>query len=525
MSTALMEERPIVLRVHPASQRVGRLTMDAAPCQQGFADSFSEQVLKRLTMDTGGRFTECPLTDIYTAPQILALWRHCCNGNGDGNFVTGCNFTGKDGEAVYYYRDKRVPLERRLRAAYRTAAGKTSNPNQHISVCTYAHNLETGLTVIGAGDFDAHERPNEPASETDWERAAAYAWEMLVQSLHLDAPFNLPPGFLRRILEHTGGGYRLTLLTKDYIARETMAEMLRHIADRTREALADSPHPLVIAPARCELFPDWREDMSNESLQKPTKLPGSFNTKRGVQQITLWQDLESLVAQEFTKAQQSKDAAKHSPEIKKQYVSLPTNTGAYGHTEGVMADYSQTSLEKMKAALLEKYPAALGTRNEASVKLVAVAFERMSEAQVIELAGRQYAQASGCKATMKRHMRDAQGMIETCRRRWMRKLTDAEEIKYRELKTDAERDCFRILRDWWKTAQYKGQTLARFSSASMAARIGVHRTTVDAMRKRFHEEGVIADARIGDRHCFRWMPWMDGPTTTDEDIPSENCPF
>jgi hypothetical protein len=51
--------------------------------------------------------------------------------------------------------------------------------------------------------------------------------------------------------------------------------------------------------------------------------------------------------------------------------------------------------------------------------------------------------------------------------------------------------------------------MARLSSSQLAARIDVDRSTIDAIRDRFHEHRIIAATRIGGRNHFRWMPAPD----------------
>ena len=473
--------------------------------------------LGTITLDTGGTGGR-PLTDIYNREQVMAFWRHCCNGNGDGRFVTACNFT-KGGQQVTFYRDKKVPLYQRLNTAYRTAIGRASDPSQQVAVCAYTQN-EQEETVIGACDFDAHPASKgAPPSAEDWARAETYANSSLRQSLNVESEFLLPRGFLFRILEHTGGGFRLTLVTKEYVSRDRMAEMLRFIAKRMEAELAGSEHPLNIASGMAEFAPDWATPA--DGYGKATKLPGSFNPKRNTPSLTIFEDVQSLVDELVAKEHQSKQDRLHSPEIKEQYVLLPSDISLKGGTtEEMQRRYAAASLEKVKAELLARHPATQGSRfNEGVKKLVGAAYEQMNERHIMDLVRRQYAAASGLEDNARRHELDGASMIKICERHWKRRLTLEESAQFDELKTDNERNCFRILKGWAMLAKRNGKDTAMLSSSQMAARIDVDRSTVDAIRNRFHARGTIAARRVGRRTFFRWMPTLERPAEIDSGDP------
>ena len=107
-------------------------------------------------------------------------------------------------------------------------------------------------------------------------------------------------------------------------------------------------------------------------------------------------------------------------------------------------------------------------------------------------------------------------MIKICERHWKRRLTLEESAQFDELKTNNERNCFRILKGWAMLAKRNGKDTAMLASSQMAARIDVDRSTVDAIRDRFHARGIIAAQRIGLSTHFRWMPALHVPTNATE---------
>jgi hypothetical protein len=172
----------------------------------------------------------------------------------------------------------------------------------------------------------------------------------------------------------------------------------------------------------------------------------------------------------------------------------------------------------VKGQLLAKYPATQGSRyNEGVKKLVGAAYELMNERHIMDLVRRQFAASSGLEDNAQRHEKDGAAMINVCERGWKRRLSQEEEAQYDRLTTVNERNAFRILRGWAKYAEKQGKVMAQLSSSQLAARIDVDRSTVDAIRDRFHERRIIAAARIGRCNHFRWMPAPEGMTTNATD--------
>ncbi len=422
-----------------------------------------------------------PLTDIFTREETFALWEHCSSGNGDERFVTCCDFT-KGAERVTHYREKKIPLHSRLSAAYRSACG-LAKPGNEIAVAHYTQNAN-GETVFGAADFDAH--------HGEWPRAESYALSALVESFKLRDEFKLPDEFLFRALEHTGGGFRLSLITMELIGRETMGQMLRFIASRIG---------CEIAKGVAEFSPDPFSD--GGEYGRAVKLPGSFNPARGMRSTVLFHDLRPLVDQLVANRRQSKTGNPQLPEIRNNMVLLPPSDRGTGE-QGAIASATE-SLEKLKRKMLDRYPVSAGQRNDKMVKLVGACYELMNRPQILELVRRQHDEGrSLCHDPLAQHEREAEGMLKLCLRRWRKKLNVEEEAAYDGLTTDNERDCFRILRGW--SIYNEGSEWTRFSAASMAVRIGVSRQAVDKLRQKFEAAKVIECKREGQKWFFRWLP-------------------
>ena len=96
-------------------------------------------------------------------------------------------------------------------------------------------------------------------------------------------------------------------------------------------------------------------------------------------------------------------------------------------------------------------------------------------------------------------------MINTCKVGFPRKLNPQEQDRFISLSTEAERDCFRILRGWWERAKKQHRATAQLAAYSMAVRIGVSRQAVDQMRQRFEEARIIKAEKTKQGYIFRWL--------------------
>jgi hypothetical protein len=199
----------------------------------------------------------------------------------------------------------------------------------------------------------------------------------------------------------------------------------------------------------------------------------------------------------------------HLPEDKRDNVPLEKDRafGVWlegGAKDGEARQNASNGLEKMKTDLLKKYPILPSKRNSAMKKLVGSAYEMMAEPHVLDLIRRQYDQGQ-TDTDWKTHLYEAKAMINTCKVGFPRKLNAQEQDKFNSLSTEAERDCFRIIRGWWERAKKQHSTTAQLAAYSMAERIGVSRQAVDLMRQRFEEAGIIKAEKTKQGYFFRWL--------------------
>jgi hypothetical protein len=248
---------------------------------------------------------------------------------------------------------------------------------------------------------------------------------------------------------------------------------------------------------------------------------GSFHPKRGVRSIVRFEDVEPLVRD--LRERYSVEELVHLPEDKRNRVPLEKDKafGVWlegGAKDGESKQNAIIALERIKTDQLKKYPIRPSERNSAMKKLVGSAFEMMGEAHVIELVQRQYDQGQ-TDTDQKTHLQAARAMIQTCNARFPRKLNAQEKDKFNSLSTDAERDCFRILRGWWNKAKREHRISAQLAAYSMAERLGISRQAVDQMRRKFEEIGILKAEKTKKGYSFRWL--LDESGLEKQEKPSE----
>jgi hypothetical protein len=248
--------------------------------------------------------SEKSLTDIYSRDEILHLWHHQSNGNGDGRYVL-CYATGR-----HFYREKHelekdgidhscLPfstkrLRNRMREAYRSAVGK-SKSTEAKAIAHYSKGLD-GKTTWIACDFDAH--------QDEWSRAERFMDAALDSSFRLEKAYGLPSDSVFRVAEQTGGGFRLTILFKEPLDRAMALLYVNFIALEVG---------CPIESGIAEFFPC---PISAETdYGKACRVAGGFNPKRGLRSILRHEDIGPLVR--WLAEKHSVDGVSHLPEDKK----------------------------------------------------------------------------------------------------------------------------------------------------------------------------------------------------------------
>jgi hypothetical protein len=443
--------------------------------------------------------SEKSLTDVYSREEILRLWHHQSNGNGDGRYVL-CIATGK-----YFFRERHemeasspayasLPfstkrLRNRMREAHRSALGK-SKPTEAKAIAHYPKGLD-GKTTWIACDFDAH--------QGEWTRAEGFLDAALASSFNLERAFGIPSDSVFRVAEHTGRGFRLTILFKEPVDRATAISYQRFISLEVGCPIEDGIAEFFPCPISTET-----------EYGKACRVAGGFNSKHGLRSLVRYEDIGPLVR--WLEEKHSVDGVSHLPEDKRDIVPLEKDKdfGVWlkdGAKGGESLENARAKVEEMKNNLLKKHPINPSKRYWAMKKLVGSAFEMMGEEQALGLAKRHYEQGQ-TETSWKDHHAEIKAFIKSCERSFLRKLKPQEGEKYNLLTTEAERSCFRILRGWWNREKKRGQSRPRFAAYSMAVRLSISRQAVDQMRQRFEVAGIIKTEKTKSGYFFHWA--LDG---------------
>jgi hypothetical protein len=90
-------------------------------------------------------------------------------------------------------------------------------------------------------------------------------------------------------------------------------------------------------------------------------------------------------------------------------------------------------------------------------------------------------------ATLTEHLADFDKAWAGMQRKWLRKLTPAERIKFDALTTDNEREAFKIVRNWSQTNSPDCYVHCR----TLGDRIGITLQSAADIRRRFCARGIL----------------------------------
>jgi hypothetical protein len=120
--------------------------------------------------------------------------------------------------------------------------------------------------------------------------------------------------------------------------------------------------------------------------------------------------------------------------------------------------------------------------------MVGAMFRQCAISVAFKAAAQQYDEANPKPRTSKSdHMADFARVWHDIMRAWLAELSKAERKRYVALRTDVERDAFRILRNWSQTS--KPDFYAH--CATLAARLQIGMRQASRLRDRFCVKGIL----------------------------------
>ena len=149
---------------------------------------------------------------------------------------------------------------------------------------------------------------------------------------------------------------------------------------------------------------------------------------------------------------------------------------------------------------------APSTRHERLTELVGTGLFQAGREVVRKNAEIQYREATPTpKASEREHLEEFDKAWLGWKRKWFAGLSTAECRKYEALKTQHERDSFRIVHNWSKLA--KGGEF-KIRAQSLADRLGVSLSYACRLRRKFCELGILEQTKphVPNKFCgrFRW---------------------
>ena len=120
-------------------------------------------------------------------------------------------------------------------------------------------------------------------------------------------------------------------------------------------------------------------------------------------------------------------------------------------------------------------------------------FHKISHKQALKLATAQYAEAKvALRANQQQHQSEFSKMWVDLSKKWAAGLNDSEREKFSLLKTECERDAFRIIRNFAWMARERNQADFPVALYNLADRLGITPPGAAKLLGRFAESGILS---------------------------------
>ena len=374
---------------------------------------------------------------VWTKSEYERLARFLHNDNGHTQFVMAMR---KDGRG-HFFKSRRVTVERAISWSWRTITDEVA-ADKKTTFVPYSQNSE-GLSRWGCLDFDAHDGDHARA-----QRHAFDAWQFLLNS------------DLTVIIEATGGGWHLWCIAKEFRSVRDWTLFLRGVA-KAIEA--------KVKPGICEVFPDD----TGARHGKGVRSPGSWNPNTDGLNLIYWENSEVLLSSLI------------------RPIGKPENPSEVRFTDKKSNDfYRYPEWErtwKRQFAIEENQ-----SRHQKLLGLVGAVFHKISRKQALHLVTAQYAEATvTMRGTQAEHIKEFAEMWDDLVRKWQVELTAAENGKFARLKTESEKDAFRIIRSYARMAQERDQPDFPVALYNLAERLGLTPPGAGKLLGRFVAGGIL----------------------------------
>lgn len=324
----------------------------------------------------------------------------------------------------------------------------TGRAKRSVGIGFYPFNQER-MSSWAAMDFDAH--------DGDAGRARTLALAAL------EAVRQIPDLYL--ILSMSGSeGWHLFLFTLEFHAIAHWTRFLKQVV---------SAIGAEIRPGCCEIFPD---EMRAGSLPYGIRAPGTWNPKTDRFGRIFFESVGALLA--------LKRREEESP-----FLYPSTNRAKSRQLNDSATFYSGEAADWQKQFAINEP----GTRHDKLKRLVHAVYRQVGYEVARRNADAQYQRASfQPKATLAEHLEEFDELWEWTAQQWQSERSEKENEWLERLRTDVERDLFRILLNFSRHAATQDRPDFPFSITNVGERLGKTFQHIAKLRRRFVTVGLIA---------------------------------
>jgi len=405
----------------------------------------------------------CDKADIvWTRDEFFTICDHMMNGNPPTDFML--IYRDKDNRAKFA-KAKNLKMSRRASWAWDSITGRAKS---QVGIGFYPSNHE-GKTRWGAMDFDAHDGNALRA------RGFALAAFDILRRQHQ----------LFVILGTSGSeGWHLFAFTHDFHPIGDWTLLLKKVAN------------LIGADVRsgiCEVFPN---EAKAGAFPYGIRAPGTWNPKTDAVGLIAFSSVSPLLAEAKRERKENPFLYHATNSVKAPQLHDREKTTFYRGLNG--------EWESLFAITLPH------TRRNKLMELVYHIFRQVGREVAFLNAEAQHKEANPTpQATPTEHMDEFGDLWSWTTQQWREELSDVERERFDIIATEAERDIFRIIRNFARKAKIDKTGDFPFSLENVAARTGVSHQYVGNLRVRFVNGGILkqtAPAFINRAAArFRWL--------------------
>jgi hypothetical protein len=399
---------------------------------------------------------------VWTREEYLLLCHHMRNDNPPNEFLhVYCDSNG----TPRFVKAKSPDVEKRITWTWDSITGRATHK---VAIGFYPWNCQ-GKSRWAAIDFDAH----------DGDVARAKTFALAAFEIMRKCPQ------LSLILATSGSeGWHLFLLTEQFHPVDDWVRLLKRVTDNIGAE---------IKTGICEIFPN--ETRSN-SRPHAIRAPGTWNPKKNQLGAIIFTSVAPLLEKRR----------------KKKIGSF-----LYRSTDGANAGQLNNSCSPSfycggHQNWLEQFAIIQPSTRHAQLReLVYRIFRQVGHQCARRIADAQYQGARvQPNATLAEHLEEFEELWNWMTNQWHVELSYVEQKMYSKLKSESERDLFRILKNFARHAAAKKETDFPFPIQHVAHRLALSFQYVSKLRQRFVDSSTIVETApsIINRSAarFRWVP-------------------